>query len=180
MSFLRKLAATTALMLAAVAAQAASVTSTYQSLGGDNWLATLTITNNGTPPSFAGFTVDFPKASNLKLVASPLGWDTIVIAEDPSIPDDGFLDSFVLDPGQYLQFGEWQGGFVLSFTLAGTPGALPFTVNGPDFEPLASGSSNVAFVPEPATAVLAVLAMGLAGIGSRRGQRRQQALACAA
>ncbi len=180
MKFLRHFAAAAALGLAAASGQAAIVNSVFTHLGGDDWMAALTVRNDGAPISFAGFTVDLPDAFNLRLIASPSGWDTILVAEDSTIPDDGFLDSFVIDPAQYLDVGESQGGFTVSFTMFGTPGALPFTVNGPDFAPLFAGTSDVTLIPEPTSITLAMLGLGLAGWGAKRNARRRHERECQA
>jgi hypothetical protein len=156
-----------ALAFAAPLSQAAVVNSTYTSLGGNSWLAELSVMNDGTPASFAGFTVDFLNATNLVLLASPATWDSAVFQADPILADPGFFDTFAISSANYLTRGQSQGGFRVSFTYTGgTPGAMPFTVNDANFAPLASGlTTTVAAIPEPSTVLLT--AFGLAAIGWR-------------
>ena len=164
-----------ALTLGATASEATSITSTYTSLGGTSWLADFTVTNDGTPASFAGFTIDFPNATNLVLVRSPATWDSLVVQPDASIPDAGFLDSFAILASNYLALGQSLGGFAVSFNFAsGTPGALPFTVSNANFTAIGGGfTTAVTPIPEPETVLL--MGLGLAALGLRA--RRKEATA---
>ena len=57
-------AAVAALAFTASNSQATVINSAYTSLGANSWLVDFTITNDGNPASFAGFTIDFPNATN--------------------------------------------------------------------------------------------------------------------
>ena len=59
--------AAAALALTAPSSQATVINSAYTPLGANSWLVDFTIINDGTPASFAGFTIDFPNATNLVL-----------------------------------------------------------------------------------------------------------------
>lgn len=161
-----------ALTIAAPLSQAASINSAYTSLGGGNWLLDLTVVNDGTPLSFAGFTVDLPDASNIVLIDSPAQWDTLVIQPDLELPDAGFVDSYVPDPAHYLAPGQSQGGFRISFSFAGTPGATPFVLSDANFEPLYFGTTTVTAVPEPHAALMALLGLAALGIRAQRSKAR--------
>ncbi len=161
-----------ALALAATTSQATVINSTYTRTGASSWLASFTVVNDGTPATFAGFTIDLPNATNLVLVASPSTWDSIVAQPDAALSDPGFFDSFAISASNWLAIGQSLGGFKVSFDyLAGTqPGALPFLVYNAAFTPLFGGATTVtAAVPEPATA--GVLAVAGAGLLARRRRR---------
>ena len=163
-----------ALALAATPGSATVIHSAYTPLGSNSWLVDFTLTNDGTPASFAGFTVSLPDASNLVLVQAPVTWDSLVAQPDPALPDAGFLDAFAISPVNYLATGASLGGFRLSFTsTAGTPGTLPFVINSADFSPLFFGTTTVSVVPEPTTAWLALFGLALAGAGAARGRTIQ-------
>ena len=147
--------------------QATVINSAYTPLGGDSWLVDFTVVNDGSPPSFAAFTIDFPDATNLVLRASPGTWDSAVFQPDASLPDDGFLDSFARSAANVLPVGQSIGGFQVSFSyIAGAlPGALPFMVYNDSFMPLSAGNTMVTAIPEPPMVFLA--ALGLAAVGLR-------------
>ncbi|MDB5999524.1 MAG: sorting protein [Rhizobacter sp.] len=163
-------AAAAALTFTASLSQATVINSAYTSLGGNSWLVDFTLVNDGTPASFAGFTIDLPNAMNLVLVASPSTWDSAVNQQDPGLPDEANLDSFAIDPSNIWGAGQSIGGFEVSFTYTAgaTPGALPFMLYGEDFEPVFAGTTTVAAIPEPATVVLTALGLGLVGLYTRR------------
>lgn len=171
------IAAAAALSLGATLAQATVIESAYTSLGGDAWLVDFRIINDGVPASFAGFSIDFPNATNLMLVASPLTWDSAVFQPDAGIPDDGFLDSFVIEASNGLGLGQTLGGFQVSFNYAAglAPGALPFVINDANFAPLAMGLTSVTAVPEPTTMLLAAFGLGVVALRTAHGRRPQRA-----
>ena len=163
-------AAAAVLACTASLSQATVINSAYTPLGGNSWLVDFTVTNDGTPASFAGFSIDFPNATNLVLRASPLTWDSAVFQPDPSIPDAGFLDSFVKGAAGALAPGQSLGGFAVSFayTAGATPGALPFLVYSENFTPLAGGFTTVAAIPEPETMLLSALGLALVALRTAR------------
>ena len=167
-------AAAAALAFTAPLSQATVISSTYTPLGANSWLANFTIANDGTPARFAGFSIDFPNATNLVLVASPSTWDSAVFQQDPNLPDDGFLDSFVINASNTLTPGQSIGGFGVSFryTAGPAPGALPFMVYSETFAPLFSGSTTVTAIPEPSIALLSLLGLGFVGVRTWRLQAR--------
>ncbi|CAN5133414.1 hypothetical protein BH11PSE9_BH11PSE9_02380 [soil metagenome] len=167
-------AAAAALALTAPMSQATVIDSAYKSLGGDAWLVDFTITNDGTPASFFGFSIDMPNATNLVLVASPATWDSVVFQQDPNLPDDAYLDSFVIAPSNALTAGQSIKGFEVSFTYAAgaMPGAMPFVVYDETFAPLFSGTTTVSAVPEPASVMLAALGLAVVGLRTARSAKR--------
>lgn len=167
-------AAAAALALTAPLSQATLISTAYKPIGTNTWLASFTITNDGTPASFAGFTIEFPDATNLALLASPSTWDSLVLQPDPSLPADGILDSFVINPANALAVGQSIGGFRVSFNyLAGaTPGSLPFSINNSSFVPIFFGSTTVTSVPEPATVLSLALGLGFLGFVRARAPQR--------
>ena len=168
-------AAAAALALTSPVSQATVIDSAYQSLGGDSWLVDFTITNDGTPATFFGFTINMPNATNLVLVASPATWDSIVFQQDANLPDDAYLDSFVIAPSNALTAGQSIKGFEVSFTYAAgmTPGAMPFVVYDETFAPLFSGTTTVSAVPEPASVILAALGLAVVGLRTARSANRK-------
>ena len=162
-------AAATALTLTAPISQATVIDSAYAPLGGNSWLVDFTVTNDGNPASFAGFSIDFPNATNLVLRASPSTWDSAVFQADANLPDDAFFDSFVKNASSTLSPGQSIGGFQVSFayTAGATPGALPFMVYGETFAPLAAGLTTVPAIPEPPMVFLAALGLTFVGLRVR-------------
>lgn len=166
-------AAAVAMAFGATSSEAAVITSSYSSLGGNSWLANFTITNDGNPSTFDNVLIDFPNATNLALVSSPANWDSLVFQPDPNIPDFGYLDTLAL--GSLLAVGQSVGGFGVSFALAGgaAPGSLPFQLyNGISL--VGAGNTTIAAIPEPATVLLA--ALGLAFLGLRNGRSSTKSL----
>ena len=166
-------AAAAALALTAPISQATVINSAYTSLGANSWRVDFTVTNDGTPASFAGFTIDFPNATNLVLRASPATWDSAVFQPDANLPDDGFLDSFARASSNVLTPGQSLGGFAVSFAYAAgaVPGALPFMLYSENFTPVFAGmTTTVAAIPEPET--LFLCALGLALVGARTARTR--------
>ena len=148
-------------------AQAVVINSVYTPAGAGAWLVDLTLVFDGSPSSISNFTVDFPSFSNLVLVASPSTWDTLLVQPDPALPDAGFLDSLALTPAAALTGGSL-GGFRVSFTTTGTPGALPFVISDASFSPIASGMTVATVVPEPAAWLLMALGLGSVAAAAAR------------
>jgi hypothetical protein len=167
-------AAVAALALTAPSSQATVINSAYTPLGGNSWLVDFTITNDGAPASFAGFTIDFPNATNLVLRTSPSTWDSAVFQPDPGLPDAGFLDSFVRNASNALPMGQSIAGFGVAFSYAAgaIPGPLPFLVYSENFTPLFAGSTTVAAIPEPPTVFMAALGLALVGLRTVRRHRK--------
>jgi hypothetical protein len=163
-------AAAAALTFTASFSQAAVINSAYTPLGANSWLVDFTVVNDGSPASFAGFTIDFPSASSLVLVASPATWDSQPFQPDANLPDDGFLDSFAISPASRLSAGQSVGGFQVSFTYTAgqVPGALPFMLYAEDYTPLFAGLTTVTAVPEPGAGILAALGLAVFGLRAAR------------
>lgn len=167
-------AAVAALSLSASLAQATVIESAYSALGGDSWLVDFRIVQDAGSASFAGFTIDIAGASNLAVLATPGGWDSMVFQPDMGLGDPGAFDSFLQAGSPPLAAGQSVGGFRFSFMLAGgaMPGALPYLLSDADFNPVASGLTTVTAVPEPATMLMAAFGLGVLGLRAAR-QRRQ-------
>ncbi|MFT3816444.1 MAG: PEP-CTERM sorting domain-containing protein [Rubrivivax sp.] len=170
--------------LAANRVQAATISYTLTSLGGQDWQYSYIVGNDdGSPASLEEFTIYFGAGlyGNLQLTASPPGWDGLLIQPDDALPAAGFLDG--LASGTGLSAGESLGGFSVSFTYlgSGTPGSQHYDIVDPlTFAVLASGSTALAVapppppppdgtVPEPGTLSMLSLAALMAVV--RRGKR---------
>lgn len=161
--------AAAAMWIAAPAAEAAVVHTDYTIVSGTRWMVDITVVNDGAPPAtISNFTVDFPDFTNLELVSSPATWDTIVVQPDPSLPDDGFLDSLAIDPGDALTLGESIAGFRMLFDYDGVPHGAPFVISDSSFTPLFFGTTVVTVMPEPGSALLLALGLGAAFGAARR------------
>lgn len=141
--------------------------------GSDLWRIRYRVSDLEVAP-FRGFSVFFDPALARDLQDPPpppsAAWDSITLQPDLALPADGIYDAIALVAGASLD-----ADFVLDFVWLGGPagpGAQPFSVNQFDsngnlLEVLATGST----VPEPSSALLAALGLGLLG-GVRRGRRR--------
>lgn len=138
------------------------------------WQYDFTVSNDTLSSDLGEFAVffDVNLYSNLALVASPPGWDSLLVQPDPLLPDDGFLDSLALGAG--IAPGGSLGGFSVSFVFAGAgaPGAQAFSIYDANFNSIDAGRTSSPVngtVPEPATMLLFALALAslLAGMRSR-------------
>jgi hypothetical protein len=147
--------------LACLPARAAVMTAQFSQTAGQ-WEVALNIINDGTPPSIANFTVFFdgPSFSSLTTLASPAGWDSIVVQADPGLASPGFFDS-AASATEVLGAGQSQSGFVVGFayTGVGAPSSLRYQIHDESFTVLLFEGQTVP-VPEPAAWLL-----GLAGLG---------------
>jgi hypothetical protein len=164
-------------LLLCVGAQAAALTSTYTSLGGNSWLVAFDLDNDGSPTIISGFTVFFDEAlfGPLTLLNSPGTWDSLLVQPDPAIPDAGFLDALAIDAADELGIGQSVGGWTVQvqYLGAGLPGALPFDIVDRSFDVLESGVTAVVLpVSEPGVTALLAAALLACGIGRRRGPLR--------
>ncbi len=158
--------------------QAAVVHTDYTLIGGNTWYADITVRNDGQPAQISGFTVYFSETAfaNLTLEASPASWDTLLIAPDLGLPAAGFLDSFAIDSADALDPGEVVAGFRVRFdSLVGVPGAVSFDIVDSAYNVLFSAQSAVTAVPEPASALLALLGLGIAAGARRRSDKPSRA-----
>lgn len=169
-------AAATALALTAPLSQAMVINSAYTSLGGNSWQVDFTLVNDGATPSFAGFTVDLPDATDLMVVASASGWDSIVFPAQPHIPADAAFDGLADNPATIWNAGPSIGGFKASFTYSGSalPGATAFTLYNESYATVFAGVTTVTAVPEPATALMAVLGLAFVGLRMPRASARRR------
>lgn len=161
-----RFAVASVLALCGLGSQASTVHADFTSIGGVRWVASIDIVNDGSLPSIESFTVYFDhlSASNLKVVNSPLDWDSIVAQPDLSLPAAGFFDALLTDPVRVVRPGETRLGFLLEFDWLNPngPASLNFTINDPStFLPLESGFTVVSaalLIPEPSSLLLAALA----------------------
>ena len=173
--FAKTIAALGVLLLALSSAQAATVSYTATLLSGNKWRYDYTLDNTVPAPTFDGFTVYFDPAlfEHLTGAQVPLGWDPLVLQTDTVVPADGAFDA-LLKSGP-LADGAVVTGFSVSFTYLGSdnPGSQRIElydsgVLSGDFAVVQTGrTSSAQQVDEPASAALALLAMGLAPIWRR-------------
>lgn len=148
-------------------------------VGGNQWIYNYTVASSVGDPAVDEFTVWYDQTlyTNLSVVASPVGWDPIVIQPDATIPADGFFDALALITG--ISPGTSQSGFAVSFDFLGNgaPGTQRFDIVDPNtFATLSTGLTSAASlppieVPEPNTLALAVL--GLVLLLARRNHSTQ-------
>lgn len=170
--FFAKCCAALCLILAMAGAQAAIITGQLTDLGASEWSLNLSITNNDAA-GINEFSIYFSENvfSDLHILASPTGWDSIVAQPDVLLASAGFFDSY--NPLALLQ-GQSQSGFSVSFTYLGegAPSQLSFDIFADNFQWLSSGVSNpvLASVAEPAPLIL--LVCGLICVARTRRIRR--------
>ena len=132
-------------------------------LGASSWRYDYTVTNDNLPAGIGEFTVYFSRAtsSQLSVVASPLGWDSLVAQPNNGTGEDGFFDS--LRSGAPLALSQSAGIFAVRFNYLGpgVSGPQLFDIVDPGtFSTIQSGFT-VAAVPEPSTALLVAMGCGL-------------------
>lgn len=144
------------------------------------WRYDYSIANNTLNTPIDEFSIFFDQTlfSELAVLASPVGWDALVIQPDLALPDRGFFDALAL--GEGIASGATLSGFSVSFRWLGSemPGSQPFQILNPlDFSAIEEGVTVEAAspppigVPEPSTLVL--LSLGLIGVSlSRRSSTR--------
>ena len=139
---------------------------------GPLWSMSLRIVNDGSPPEIGHFTVFFDASlfSNLTVMASPDGWDSLAVAPDLALASPGFFDALALPATAPLGLGQSLGGFALQFAYSGVgaPAALPFDIVNDNYDVLFTGLTSA--VPEPGSAW-----MGLLGGALLLARRRRQA-----
>lgn len=130
------------------------------------WQYDFSVTNDSLSGDLGEFAVFFDVGlySNLQLIASPAGWDSLVVQPDPALPDAGFFDALALGAG--LAPGASLGGFSVSFVFAGAgaPGAQAFSIYDADFAVIDSGRTQAnatGTVPEPGSLLLLALALAV-------------------
>lgn len=163
-------------LFAAHCATSATIVYETQSLGGNRWEYSYTVTNNSLGAPLEQFTIYFDRAifSNLAVTATPPDWDSLVVQPDPELPADGFFDSLAVGSG--LPIGGGINGFAVSFDFSGPgePAEQIFEVVDPDtFEVLESGSTPAVPAPPAGIAMITAL-LAVAGRLRRRGATRAQ------
>lgn len=155
-------------------ATAATIFYEAQSLGGDSWQYTYSVTNDSLGVPLEEFTIYFDRTvySNLAVTAIPSGWNGIVIQPDLELPADGFFDA--LADGSGIAPGATVSEFSVSFDFIrpGEPAEQSFDVVDPDtFEVLESGNTTTVPAP-PAGVALITAALAVVGRLRRRGVAR--------
>ncbi len=153
--------------LAGATAQAATMTAEV-SPAGPSWQAQLTVINDGAPSLIGHFTLYFDETlfSDLALLQSPAGWDSVLVQPDTAIPAPGLLDALVLPNTLPLGLGQSQGGFAVQFAYSGigAPASLRYEIVDEQFNVLFQGLTTP--VPEPGAWQLGLLG-GVALLGWR-------------
>lgn len=169
------------MFLVAPYSYATTISYTTTNLIGNSWQYRYSVTNDSLIDPINELTIYFDRNSfsNLSVVGSPIGWDSIVIQPDLAIPADGFFDGLTLVQG--VAPGAKVGGFLVGFQYlkAGTPGSQSFEIIDPsNFDVIASGLTTAesvlppppSTVPEPSS--IALMALGLAAWIVRRSRAR--------
>lgn len=130
-------------------------------LGGQDWSMEISVTNNDQASGINEFTLYFDETlfSNLTLISSPTGWDSLVVQPD-ALLGAGFFDSYSAAP---LALGQNISGFVVGFKSLATnlPTHWAFDVYADNLVYLASGDSEtkVSSVPESSSLLLMMLGL---------------------
>jgi hypothetical protein len=161
-----------------LSSSAAVISFTPTHVSGNQWTYNYVVAATASDPTIEEFTIYFDQTlyANLAVLASPSGWDSLVIQPDSSLPDDGFFDALALLSG--LNSGDSQSGFAVSFDFLGngTPAEQRFDIVDPiTLATLSSGFTSAAIrqpppsdVPEPGTLPLAGLALALFSLFRKR------------
>lgn len=162
----RLLLAVSALLLS-FSAQATLVSADLTNLSGTSWQAEYTIENNSMGSAIEEFTIWFGLGlyENISVIATPAGWDPLVVQPDANIPDDGFYDTLARASG--IVAGGSFGGFSVRFDwLGGNASMSQFyeIIDPTSFATLDSGQTIISTLAVPEPASLALLAFGLFGI----------------
>jgi len=153
-------------------AHATIVTYTLNNLGGNDFSAEFTVTNDTLGTPIEEFTIFFPlgEYENLSITNSPTDWDGLAIEPDLGIPDDGFADWLAL--GTPIDGGATLSGFVVAFTFLGSgmPGDFLFDIVDPNtFDVLDTGVATLATASEiPIPGAVWLFAAGLLGLSRIR------------
>lgn len=176
-TLVRAVAASAFALLGASAVGAAQVQADLTRVAGNTWDATFTVTADpGQTVEAFSIYFDWSQVSNLVVLASPAGWDSLALQGDAALASDGLFDTLALAHG--IAEGSPLGGFTARFDWADQagPSVLWFTVNDPvTFDALETGGVDLRIgggggvLPEPSTALLSVAALAML---SRRLPRR--------
>ncbi|MRW94541.1 hypothetical protein GJ699_31690 [Duganella sp. FT80W] len=135
---------------------------------------TLTAEPGDLPIKEFSIAFDVGRYENLQLVATPSGWDSLVLQPDAALGADGIYDSLAL--GQVVDPATSLSGFTMRFTYLGAdvPSGQRFDIIDPlNFAVVTSGTTSaIAALPEPEGWQL--LVAGFAGLllASRMMRRR--------
>lgn len=158
-------------------AGATTINFTTANLTGNVWQYEYAVINDSLSSAIDEFTIYFDRDlySNMSVVASPAGWDSIVVQPDAGIPADGFFDGLALGAG--LAPGATAAGFAVSFEFlgAGSPGPQPFDVVDPvSFNVVDSGVTvpeTATDLPEPDSIALLGLALSALAVAQKKARR---------
>ncbi len=179
----------TVCMLFAAIAQATLVEATFEQLSGSTWRVTFVVRNNGTVTVIDSLSIyfDYANASNLIVLSTPGGWDTLALQRDAALQSPAFVDLLRIDPSQGIIPGTALAGLSVQFDWfgSGPPASFTWTVNDANsFAVLGRGSTvngvQVAAIPEPSTYLLLISGLVVVTVSARRSNAKQRRQSLAA
>lgn len=151
---------------------AATVKYNTNSLGSGVWQYNYTLEGSAPAGGFDGLTIYFEASSfgTLSAPTAPIGWDSLIVQHDTSLPSDGFFD--VLRPAGRLTGNVASTSFSLRIEYLGAafPGSQRFELyQSSPFNVVAFGeTSAVGAIPEPSTAAFLLFGLGGVVLAGRR------------
>lgn len=160
--------------------QATTISYDLQSIGGNRYVYSYTLTNDTLIVPLDEFTVyfDYTLYGNLAVGSNtPSGWDPQIVQPDNIFGQEmnGFYDAYSLAG---LMLGGTASGFTVSFDWLGAtagPSTQPFDIIDPaDFSTIYTGTTMFAQhtgatpAPEPGTMLLTAIGLACIGLAQRR------------